>query len=374
MNHSPTGALGAVSLEKATAKAQTRPTVWLPQGLLKHPYCELLFAALERRGVKREDATGFWVLSKIRPAEGAVFHIHWADHYVISGNRPRTLLKIALFTMELLLLKARGVRIVWTVHNLKNHENAMPWLDRLGSTVIARLADSLILHCEAAKSAAMARFGVREDRCHVIAHGHFIDRYPTGPSRAEARAELGLGPDEHVFLVFGLIRPYKGLDRLLEVFERTKKPGQRLLIVGALYGSMDQSWPERTQRKYPWAELVVGRVDDGRLPLYFRAADVALFPYRDILTSGAMILAMGFGLPCVGPRAGCVPEALAASANILFDPDSDASLAEAIETIDGMHASWAEMGATNRANAEALSWDRIAELTLDAYAGKAKRS
>lgn len=370
MNDSLTSSLPRVKGERTSAAADEGSTVWFPQGLLTHPYCELLFGALERRGVRRGDATGFWIVSRIRPARGAVFHIHWADHYVISGNRPRTLLKIALFTAQLLVLKARGVRVVWTVHNLKNHENAMPLLDRLGSTVIARLADSLILHCEAAKGAAIARFGLGDGaKCHVIPHGHFIDRYPRGPSRARAREELGLGSEEQVFLVFGLIRPYKGLDRLLEIFERIKRPGQRLLIVGALYGSMDEQWPEQTREKYPWAELIVGRVDDERLPIYFRAADVALFPYRDILTSGAMILAMGFGLPCVGPRAGCVPEALAPSANVLFDPDDDASLAAAIETIARAERDWAEMGATNRANAEALDWERIAERTLAAYAG-----
>lgn len=147
--------------------------VWFPEGLLTHPYCELLYRALARRGIQRRDATGFWIWRKIRPARGAVFHIHWADHYVISGNAFRTLLKIFAFTLELLVLRARGVRVVWTVHNLKNHENALPVLDRLGSTILAHLATSLIFHCEAGKRMGTARFRLQGDaKCHEIGRAH----------------------------------------------------------------------------------------------------------------------------------------------------------------------------------------------------------
>lgn len=355
---------------KGLSREDEALVVWFPEGLLTHPYCELLYRALARQGVERRDATGFWVWGRIRPARGAVFHIHWADHYVISGNRVRTLLKISAFTLELLMLRARGVRIVWTVHNLKNHENALPVLDRIGSTILAHLATSLIFHCEAGKRMGLARFRLRDpSKCHVIPHGHFIERYGVGPTRAEARAELGLAAEERVYLVFGLIRPYKGLDRLLEVFEKIREPGERLLIVGGLYGSMDRGWPERARKAYPSATLIIEKVPDQRVPLYFRAADVGVFPYRDILTSGAMILAMGYGLPCVAPRAGCIEETLAPEGNVLFDPEDDASLGRAIETMREKSGRFAEMGAENARRARDFDWDEIAERTIEAYRG-----
>lgn len=362
-------ALSEVALTGAPHR-EPDAVVWFPEGLLTHPYCELLYRALARRGVQRRDATGFWIWGKIRPARGAVFHIHWADHYVISGNRARTLLKISAFALQLLVLRARGVRVVWTVHNLKNHENALPVLDRLGSTLLAHLSTSLIFHCEAGKRMGLARFRLRDaSKCHVIPHGHFIERYGVGPTRAEARAELGIGPKERVYLVFGLIRPYKGLDRLLEVFESIREPGERLLIVGGLYGTMDPGWPERARKAYPSATLIIEKVPDQRVPLYFRAADVAVFPYRDILTSGAMILAMGNGLPCVAPRAGCVEETLAPGGNVLFDPEDDASLGRAIEVMRDKARSLPEMGAENARRARDFDWDEIADRTIEAYRG-----
>lgn len=346
------------------------PRVFCSLGLAAHPYPEQLYSALERRGLELSDVPDFWVVRHIRPSPGAVLHLQWTERYLLSKDRPRTLLKLALFAAQLAYLKLRGVRIVWTVHNLKNHENSMPKLDHWGSCMLARLADRLIVHCNCALDLTRARFKLRDvTKFHVIPHGHFVHRYELGPSRPDARASLDLPIDGDVFLVFGLIRPYKGLDRLLELFAEVRERGQTLVIAGATYGAMDPSWPAQAQARYPWLRIFPRHISDEELPTFFRAADVALFPYRDILTSGAMILAMGFGLPCVAPRAGCVPETLGRGGGPLFEPDSDASLRQALLEVAERREQWTEMGENNRQRAHSWDWDTIAERTLDAYEG-----
>ncbi|WP_242482112.1 glycosyltransferase, partial [Trichormus variabilis] len=60
----------------------------------------------------------------------------------------------------------------------------------------------------------------------------------------------------------------------------------------------------------PNIKFIPGFVPSEKLQIYLNACDVVVFPYRDILTSGAVMLAMSFGRACIAPRKGCIAEVL----------------------------------------------------------------
>jgi len=56
------------------------------------------------------------------------------------------------------------------------------------------------------------------------------------------------------------------------------------------------------------------------------ACDVVVFPYQEILTSGAVILAMSFGRACVAPRLGCIQDVLDDKGAFIYEPSNKAGL------------------------------------------------
>ena len=97
------------------------------------------------------------------------------------------------------------------------------------------------------------------------------------------------------------------------------------------------------------------------------ACDVVVLPYRRILTSGAAVLAMSFGKPCIAPRAGCVTDILDENGAIFFDPSVSGNLERALrETVDSRHR-LREMGLYNLRRAAAWDWESIGRSTAAVY-------
>jgi glycosyltransferase involved in cell wall biosynthesis len=192
----------------------------------------------------------------------------------------------------------------------------------------------------------------------VIPHGSFSPAYPPAPGRQEARRLLDLPETARVLLCFGQIRPYKGIEELCLAFAEAPA-GVRLVIAGRARDAALARRLEALARTDARIDLQLGHVPDARVPVLFAAADWAVLPYRRITTSGALILALSFGVPAIVPD---VPELLAvAGAPALETFAADADLVPAIR-----RALAADQRAAARAAAEAaakLAWGPIAERT-----------
>ncbi len=126
-------------------------------------------------------------------------------------------------------------------------------------------------------------------------YSHFGPRM----SRKEAEQRLGLLPEKKNILFFGLIRDYKGLDILLEAFEKLGEDYQ-LIIAGEPYGSFEKyqkaigesSCKDRIKAfpKY---------IRDSEVKEYFSAADVTVLPYRSATQSGISSISYHFEVPMI---------------------------------------------------------------------------
>ena len=91
-----------------------------------------------------------------------------------------------------------------------------------------------------------------------------------------------------------------------------------------------------------------------------------MFPYRDALTSGALITSLGFGRPVIATRVGCIPEVLETSdAGHMVPPADIAALRRAMAEAQGWDI--AARSRSAHAVADQLGWEPIAELTMRAY-------
>ena len=343
----------------------------LPDYSQSNPYQRELVAALKDYGV---DVTlcSFNALPLLRAVwkygKPDVLHLHWTDGFIVAGNWLKTILKTMRFLIELLIVKSIGIRVVWTVHNLSNHEKINSNYESYINRILVHFYDQIIVHCSAARKAAVQLYHLADSfasKVHVVPHGHYMNCYENHITRHDARIKLDYDEDTILFLFFGSIRPYKGIFELIDVFCRIENPKVRLLIVGN--PSNDVTRTELINRCQIDSRIktCLQYVPENEIQIYMNAADVAVFPYTDILTSGSVLLAMSFGKAIVVPRIGCISETLDSQGNFLYDPDEINGLSKAIRAV--IPSDLDIMGQHNRFKAETYDWKKIAQMTLDVY-------
>jgi glycosyltransferase involved in cell wall biosynthesis len=223
--------------------------------------------------------------------------------------------------------------------------------------------DAVVAHSEHGAARLRDEVGLEPERVRVIPHGSF-DYLTRLPEEKPLPAELE-GAEGPVILSFGLLRPYKGLENLLEAFSEV--PGAELWIVGNPRMSVE---PLRELAALSGARVrfVTRFVEDAEIPAIFRAADVVVLPYLDAEHSGVLYTGLAFGKPLVLSAVGGFPEVAETGAARLVEPGDTGALAAALRQLTGDEAARAELAAAARAAAAGpFSWDESARLTLDLY-------
>ena len=345
-------------------------TIFAPQFLEINPYQKQLAEHLVNLGIQVEgvDSRKIFLPTAVTQWSPNILHLHWLHTYFQGVNETKSLLKLVRFLSGLVILRLMGVKIVWTVHNLKFHENLYPLLDQTCSFVVAKLAHAIIAHCEAAKCEIATTLHFKnKDKIFVVPHGNYTDYYENKIDRVEARKALNIPKSSLVFLFLGLIRPYKGVFELLEAFKQLHSDEVQLVIAGKTWNN---ELAEQIRQKTKGNEninFIPGFVPQDQIQVYMNACDVVVFPYRNVLTSGAVILAMSFGRACIAPRMGCMGEILDNSGAFLYDPDLEESLSQAMKCAIQRQTELLHMGEHNRQVADQWSWSRVAEMTLKVY-------
>lgn len=338
---------------------------WYPS----NPYQEQLAQNLERLGVPVSllPARAFSRPGSVFTVRCDVLHVHWLAAFVVARNIAAACIKLGVFIAQLLYLRFRGVKLVWTIHQLRDHERRSPFLDRLCTRMVSGLCHAAIVHCNAAKTEAMKELRLGSDRINVVPLGNYVGWYPDGVSRREARAALGIPESATVFLFIGLIKPYKGVLDLIEAFSRIRNDDVFLVITGQPYREEFAREIHARAGGKPNIKFFPEFTPDERVQVYMNACDCTVFPYKDVLSSSSVLLSMTFGRACIAPRIGCVAEDLDDEGSFLYDPGAQDALHRALLQAIGRRDDLAGMGRHNRALAERSAWDKIAEKTLAVY-------
>lgn len=307
-----------------------RSVLLLPDYRDSNPYQVQLRRALSERGLSVSIGTGsgwFPLLDAYRSnGRPAVVHLHWLHPYIIGRGPVSSALKGLRFLIELTLLRLLGTTLVWTVHNLYEHERRAPRIENGVKRFVLRLVSAGIVHCESARQATADTFGLTERqrrKLTVIPHGHYAGWYPGDSSRSAARERLGIEAASTVFLFFGRIHPYKNVPRLIEAFRSIQIDRVRLLVVGAPRGPSMADAIAAASRDDPRIQLVFEYVPDEAVQPYFAAADAVVLPYRDVLTSGSAVLAASFRRAVIAPRVGCIADRFDTGDGLVYDPEAD---------------------------------------------------
>ena len=229
--------------------------------------------------------------------------------------------------------------------------------------------DAVVAHSEHGAARLRDEVGLDPGKVRVIPHGAF-DYLTRLPEEKPLPPELE-GAEGPVILCFGLLRPYKGIENLLEAYGRIARGSgghdAELWIVGN--PRMDAApLRELADRAGGRVRFVTRFVDDAEIPAIFRRADLVVLPYLDAEHSGVLHTTLAFGKPLVLSAVGGFPEVAATGAARLVPPGDTAALGAVLAELIGDETARRDLAAAaTRAAAGPYSWDETARRTLDLY-------
>lgn len=332
-------------------------------GKLNETIPQQQMAALRKRGFQaRYGLPGgyFPLFRSARAFRPELISLDWIHQYCLAPGLAASLVKTLLFVLDIVLLKTFfRSKLVWTIHNLQHHDPRPRGLERWISRFFASQCDSIRILGRGMEGAISEYLQVPESKLSVIPEGPYIGWYPEGQTQEEARKELKISPEKRVWLYLGTIRPYKGVENLMDAFLKLADPDLELWIAGNPWNAAyTQSLKERAAG-HPQIHIHDQAVPDERLQTYFAAADLVVLPFKHVLNSGSALLAMGFSKAVVAPKIGLIPFRLSAQPELLFHEER--SLEEVLKFTRSLsREDLRRIGDKNRNQALQYNWDDFA--------------
>lgn len=350
--------------------------VFLPRWTDENPYLENLAAALGSRGYNVEIAdypvSSFPVskMARLRPEVGIV-HLHWISPLMermywrtSSFKKMIKCFVLMLMTMfDVKLAQARGVKVVWTVHNLVSHDTQDEEVEIKLRRALAKAVDLLCFHSREAQQLVFNKYRLPADTNECVTPHACYGNYYGEPQKKPSDARNGGVRDEFVFLFFGIIRRYKGVETLIEAFSKMQGNNVRLLVAGKVYPAEDEVWLREATATDPRISFQNGFVPRDQIADLIASSDAVVLPFARTLSSGSALLSITYGKPLVLPESARVFGVPGDKGAIYFSDPS--GLPEALERT--LAANTRAMGQHNAEIAKKLTWSSMAEVLDGQY-------
>lgn len=294
---------------------------------------------IETRPIALVDPLSPVLLSALQH-EPMFFHQHWLkDIYWDSASVAEGELRIDRHLGTLRAMKEFGVRVIWTLHNLAEHD-ASELQSTLGARArsgMARLADHILCHTRGAINALEEATGESmAPRAKVLPHPLYDDllEHTTSAPPPELRKDI----PSRIWLLTGLLRPYKGTQELLRVWQRILNSATDCPVHLVIAGHI-QDPPVHpliaAVKGHAGGRLTVipRRLDDSELAALLQHSELVVAPYRRVLTSGTYYLATTFSKPVLAPAKGMFPEVVEHGQSGWLYDGSEAALEQSLRAL-----------------------------------------
>lgn len=275
---------------------------------------------------------------------------------------------VFIYMVVCLGFRLRGKPVVLTLHNIVPHEG-FPFFERF-ARILLRICSHFIVHSSQNKSRLIDLYRIPSSKVTVIPHGPLDFFAGNELEKEKMKRELGFRPENKVILLFGAIRPYKGVDTAIQALEKIvgKIPEARLLIAGKLW----ESWApykdllERLKLE-DFTTVRLGYVPSGEVGRLFAAADLAILPYRRFdAQSGVGAAAIAFRRPLIVTDVGGLPE-LVLDRRFVVPPKDPESLASTVISCLEDPFLLSKMAADAAVVAQKTAWSGVAKKTRAVY-------
>jgi glycosyltransferase involved in cell wall biosynthesis len=238
------------------------------------------------------------------------------------------------------------------VHNPVDHDAGL-W-QRLAARRVFAGCQALFTHARSMAAELERLYPSIPVGSHRLPATGVVGRRP----RLEARDALDLPRDRRIALFLGLIRPYKGVDLLLDAVAGLSTRSDWLIVIagepwGGLGGVLERQVDELGIRSR--VRLDLRWIPEGEVPTLLAAADLVILPYRRGSQSAVAPMALAQGVPVLSTAVGGVPEVVRDGVNgVIVPPGDPGAITAALESL--APGRLAELGAGALRSAGDLTW------------------
>ena len=247
-------------------------------------------------------------------------HFDWISSYYRRRNLFLTILLLPLFFMQIsFIVYLTSAKIVWTAHNLLPHDSKYPLIDRLVRKYLAKKVEWIRVFSKTSIKRFKRDLNIAANKIIVVPEGDYTSVYKNDSSKIESRIKIGVDNDKFVMLYMGFIKPYKGLEELINAFLRNQSPQSVLIIAGK---SMDNSYLNKIKgliSENKNIKLFDEFIPPDSLQYFFNCSDIVVLPFNKIENSGSVIMAMGFSKAILAPKMGVIVDRLSHQEELLYD-------------------------------------------------------
>jgi glycosyltransferase involved in cell wall biosynthesis len=259
----------------------------------------------------------------------------------------------ALGTIARLIRKNKHTKIIALVDNAIPHESRFG--DKMLTRYFVKSIDAFITMSEKVLH-DLKFFSNKPTK--LIAHPLY-DNFGEKVDKIEARRKLQLPEKGEIFLFFGFIRKYKGLDLLIQALEEVDMTNKYLLIAGEYYAEEEEI--KAIIKRFKDKDHIIEHthfIKNEDVRLYFSAADLVIQPYRNATQSGVTPLAYHFEVPMIVTNVGALPDLVPPGIGLVCEPTIE-GISHAID--QSSHFDYNQFREKIKTEKQKLSWDTLVD-------------
>ncbi len=279
-----------------------------------------------------------------------------------------------------------GVPIVHMFHTLGEMKNRIARTEaeregayRIeGEKQVLRRVDRIVVATLAEMTQLRFLYKADSSKMIVIPPGVNVGRfYPIPPD--EAKAYIGLKPDDRMILFVGRIEPLKGVDTLIEAMSCLHKKEARSVHLAIIGGDPSAS-PEKMNMEMARLKklcetlgldqsvVFLGARDQDKLSYYYSAAEVAVMPSHYESFGMVALEAMACGTPVIASEVGGLAYLVRdGETGFTIPAEEPEMLCEKLSWLLNDEALRRKMSVQAAAYAQDYAWERIAKRIVDVY-------
>lgn len=301
----------------------SRKVVVLPDAGPENPFQYELVRYLRQQGMtvnigkKYPLGSTFRALQQHQPD---IIYYDWVHSFIVGKSLLWSWVKSLIFVLEIAYTRFfYRAKMVHTLHNLQNHARLWLGLEKVIYGFFLQNCSQIRVYSEETKNAAVERFKLKSERIKVIQDLPYHLYYENKIGKSESRKRLNLNENDFVYLFFGELKPYKGIDNLLKAYAEMAQPADHLIIAGKSYDAAYFASIKQQADTIPSVSMYHRFIEDEEVQVFFNAADVIVLPFVRIDHSGSVDLALSFSKPVITLKTEAMMKLLAHQSELLFE-------------------------------------------------------
>ncbi len=328
-----------------------------------NPYNFLLYQAIEKENVIVDEFS----LKRAMKGNYDIIHIHWPEAFFIRPSFIKSFIDGAVFLALCAYMRIRGMKLVWTAHNIGGHEKRHIHMQKIFNRIFRSMVDLVLYLSQASKVTLCEKYKKMESVPFAVTpHGDYFGVYPEINDQIPSlKQELSIPEESKAIVFLGQIRPYKNILELISAFNNLDSSidDAYLIIAGNCKDEVLKEQITSASKANNKIILHFGFVEDRNIARYLSAATLTVLPYREILNSGSCLLALSLGCPVLSPNMGSLAE-VSEIVGKNYHRTYDGKLTS-IELQNSLNAFSGKR--VDKSALSYFSWKSVATMTVNAY-------